>query len=180
MRREYLLSKEIPVLAAALLIVVSGTQTSTSATVPTPQQLAERFVNVAMSEPISGTDGIDDTIAEELIKSNPGRAAQVKRIVREMSRCMEQDGNAAMRRAAIEAALAFDSQQLERLIAFAKMQAAKREGGASSLVSKDWEAARRDYGRWMYSIGGQPSALALVQRCSDQMKTGMAAAGLRD
>jgi hypothetical protein len=119
-------------------------------------------------------------MAGELIRANPGREAEARRIVREMVDCMSLEENAAMRRAAIEAALAFDNEQLERLIAFVEKRQAQQRKGGSNRIPHGSEAARQDYARWMYSIGGQPSAVAVAKRCGDEMATSMAAAGLRD
>jgi hypothetical protein len=162
------------------LLIAGVAQDPASVTVPTHQRLAERFVIAATSEPMPSIDDGADIMAEPLLRSNHGREAEVRRIVREMINCMSRDGEAAMRQAATEAALVFDNHQLERLIAFVEMRQAQRRRGASNSIPPGWEAARQDYGRWMYSIGGQPSAVALAQRCGDQMAASMAAAGLRN
>jgi hypothetical protein len=166
-------------LGAFLLLAVSA-QDPASATALTREQLAERFVIAATPEPAPSLDDGADIMSEPLFSANPGREAEVRRIVREMFKCLGSDGNAAMRQAAIEAALAFDKEQLERLISFVEMRSAQQREGTSNRIPPGWEAARHDFGRWMYSIGGQPSAVALAQRCSDEMTASMAAAGLRN
>jgi hypothetical protein len=164
----------------AFFLIAGFLQDAAPATAPTREQLAERFVRAATPEPLPLDDSEADMMADELMRSNPGREADARRIAGEMAVCMSQDGHAAMRRAALEAALAFDKEQLERLIAFVEMQKAAQGEGASNRLPRGWEAIRRDYGRWMYSIAVQPSAVALARRCGDQMAASMAAAGLRD
>lgn len=166
-------------LVSAILLVLGIAQEPSSPTAPTRQQLAERFVAAATPEAAPSVDDGNDPMEQELLQANPGREADVRRIVREMSNCIGHDGDAAMRQAGIEAALAFESEQLERLIAFVEMRNSTRKDGASSRTPPGWEAARRDYGRWMYSVGGQPAALALAKRCEDAMTASMTAAGLR-
>lgn len=166
-------------LVSAILLIVGIAQEPSSTTAQTREQLAERFVAAATPEAAPLFDSGNDPMEQELLQANPGREADVRRIAREMSNCFDRDGNAAMRQAAIEAALAFESEQLERLISFAEMRKSTLKDGASSRTPPDWEATRRDYGRWMYSIGGQPSALALAKRCEDAMTASMTAARLR-
>lgn len=167
-------------LVGAFLLIAVVAQNPASATASTREQLAERFVSAATPEPAPSLDSGADIVAEALIQANPGREAEVRRIARERFKCMSLDGKAAMRQAAIEAALAFNNEQLERLISFVEMRNAQQTEGASNLIPPAWEAARQDYGRWMYSIGNQPSAAALAQRCGEEMATSMAAAGLRN
>jgi hypothetical protein len=171
--------KEVPLLVAFVLIA-GVAQNAASVTTSTHQQLAERFVTAATPEPMPSLDESADILAEELIRANPGREAEARRIAREMLKCLSPDGNAGMRQPAIEAALAFDNQQLERLISFVEMRKAQHRKGAPNRLPPGWEAARQDYGRWMYSIGGQPSAVASAQRCGDKMAASMAAAGFRN
>lgn len=154
-------------------------QTSASATAVTREQLAERFVNAASPERAPSLDPASDFMAELLTKANPGREADVMRATRAMSECRTRDGNEWMRQAQIEAALAFDIERLERLISYVEMRKAQQAESTSNSAPPAWEAARQDYGRWMYSIAVQPSAVAMAQRCSEEMATIMATAGLR-
>ena len=166
-------------LGAFLLIAILG-QNPGPEPASAHQRLAERFVTAATPERMPSMDSGTDVMADALVRANPGREADARRIAREMDECMSRHGHAAMRQAAIEAALAFDNEQLERLISFVEMRSARQREGASNRIPPDWEAARQDFGRWMYSIGGQPSAIALARRCSGEMEASMAAAGLRD
>lgn len=165
---------------SAFFLIAGVAQNPPPATASAHEQLAERFVIAATPEPMPLSDSGTDIMAEALAQAHPGREAEARRIAGEMVECIGRDGHAAMRRAAIEAALAFNDQQLERLISFVAMRKAQRTGGASSRIPPGWEAARQDYGRWMYSIGGQPSAVALARRCGDKTAASMAAAGLRN
>ncbi len=169
-------------LAHAFLLIAGFAQTPVAVPTPTQQQLAERFVDAATPKKMPAMDSGADFMAEALIRANPSRQAEARRIADLGDKCISssRDGRAAMRQAAVEAALRFSNEQLEHLISFLKMRDAQRREGVSNRIPLEWETARRDYGRWMYGIASQPSAVALVKRCSNETAARMAAAGLRD
>lgn len=167
----------------ALLLIASLAQPPAPATSSTHRALAERFVAAVRSgsPPRADHDAneLKGLLAEALARANPGREADARRVGAAMAECMARGQDTAMRQAAVEAALALSDQQLQRLIAFVDMRDAQRRNHSSNRVSAEWEPARQDYGRWMYSIPTQPASVALVQRCTSDMEADIAGAGLR-
>lgn len=166
-----------------MLVLLSSLVASLAQPKAPPQQrpLAERFVALATPEKALPMDAARNFMAEALVKENPGREADARRVADEAHQCLiGHRGNAAMRQAAVEAALKFGDEQLQRLIAFVEMRRAQRRAGASNRIPPGWETARKDYGKWMYSIPAQPSVIALMNRCDAETMKRIAAAGLRN
>jgi hypothetical protein len=168
-------------LAETLLLIATFAQHPASATT-TQQRLAERFVEAATPEKGPAMAPAPTFMAEKLVRANPGREHEARRVADLAYKCvsLDHDGKFALRQAAIEAAIRFSDEQLKHLISFIEMRKARPREGASNRIPAGWEAARRDYGRWMYSIAAQPSALALMKKCSAERAARIAAAGLHD
>jgi hypothetical protein len=168
------------VLALASLLLASFAQSTAPATTPPPRRLAERFVSLATSEK-TALNTEPNFLAEALIRTNPDREAEARQVADQAQDCITGDrGKASMRQAAVEAALRFSDEQLQRLISFAEMRTAQLNAGGSNEVPPEWKPVRKDYGQWMYSIPAQPAAVTLLKRCSDETAKRIAAAGLRN
>ena len=168
-------------LAAIPLVFASLAQSAALAATPTKEKLAERFVTLAMPKTSAPLGTVPNLMAEALVGANPDREAEARQIANQAQDCIFGDrGTASMRRAAVEAALRFSDEQLERLIAFVEMRVAQQRVGEPNRVPSEWEATRGDYGKWMYSIPVQPSSIAHMKACRDETAKRIAAAGLRE